>query len=270
MLQIWMCRTKPDVPLKSKMIQNKPSSAAKIVHLDSIPHFTMFFGVNFRESLRVWPLLRGQNLKCTSRSLDKTTQIWYAQQQQDYQKIWICKYVQYGYVYRIYTSCKHVRVCVVDIHVVHCFYEVRKYKYHSGRVICPNFMSRGMNLEKEKNMWSISLSMTWPHISIQKKTPKKLILAQLCNWQCKKLNRFCNINQKSKESVTIMSDLKPFQCFLGDVFNLVDPKKTLPPQSWVARTFRCFHPLQEQRRKIFRHKVWNFKGPQVPRSSSRG
>ena len=80
------------------------------------------------------------------------------------------------YVYRIYTSCKHVRVCVcvVDIHVVHCFYEVRKYKYHSGRVICPNFLSRGMNLEKEKNLWSISLSMTHgPTYPYRKKTPKK-------------------------------------------------------------------------------------------------
>ena len=38
----------------------------------------------------------------------------------------------------------------------------------------------------------------------------------------------------------------------------------------MARTFRCFHPLQKKRRKIFRHKVWNFKGPQVARSTRRG
>ena len=35
-------------------------------------------------------------------------------------------------------------------------------------------------------------------------------------WQCKKLNRFT----KSTESVTIMSDLKPFQCLFGKMFSI--------------------------------------------------
>ena len=67
-----------------------------------------------------------------------------------------------------------------------------------------------------------------------------------------------------------MSDLKPFQCLFGRCFQFGGSKKKDTPRSWVARTFRCFHPSQKKRRKIFRHKVWNFKGPQVARSTRGG
>ena len=123
-------------------------------------------------------------------------------------------YIEYTHPANMY-----VCVCVVDIHVVHCFYEVRKYKYHSGRVICPNFLSRGMNLEKEKNLWSISLSMTHGPTYPDRKKHQKNNTCTSHNyiiWQCKKLNRFT----KSTESVTIMSDLKHFHCLFGKMFSI--------------------------------------------------
>jgi len=169
----WCCKSGCAEPnqmsLWNPKWSKKTCSAAKIVHLvDSIPHFTMLFGVNFRESLRVWPLLRGQNLKCTSTSWINHTNLTCSKATR-ISVIWLYMYIEYTHPANMY-----VCVCVVDIHVVHCFYEVRKYKYHSGRVICPNFLSRGMNLEKEKNLWSISLSMTHgPTYPYRKKTEKK-------------------------------------------------------------------------------------------------
>lgn len=68
-----------DVPNQTRCpseIQNDPKacSAAKIVHLVDSILISLCFLKSISVTLRVWPLLRGQNLKCT-----------YAQEQQEYQ-----------------------------------------------------------------------------------------------------------------------------------------------------------------------------------------
>lgn len=94
MLQIWMCRTKPDVPLKSKMIQKNMFCCKNRTPSRLHPHFTMLFGVNFRESLRVWPLLRGQNLKCTSTSWINHTNLTCSKATR-ISVIWLYMYIEY-------------------------------------------------------------------------------------------------------------------------------------------------------------------------------
>lgn len=123
MLQIWMCRTKPDVPLKSKMIQKNMFCCENRTPSRLHPSFHYAFWSQFPWVAEGMTFAARAEPQVHQYKLDKPHKLDMLKSNKNISNMVI-------YVYRIYTSCKHVRVCVcvVDIHVVHCFYEVRKYK----------------------------------------------------------------------------------------------------------------------------------------------